>query len=85
MTPDIKERNSKRWQDMETDVYDVSRMAQATALILDLYMEEKKDSASGGVYTDRELVKHLAPWSDAVDFMVHHLASMALDLRKHYA
>jgi hypothetical protein len=95
VAPDTKEkatrnaeRNSKAFIAMENDVADIGRMAKATVMILDLYLQEKESCADANKtvrFTEQQIVSHLEPWSEAMEFMVHHLADMARELRRHYA
>ena len=78
------EVNSKAFLAMESDVFNIARMAAVTALVLDVYMDEKREAAERP-FTAAELAEHLEPWSNAVDFMVHHLHDAALLLRRHYS
>ncbi|NVN88587.1 MAG: hypothetical protein HXX15_21115 [Rhodopseudomonas sp.] len=79
-----RERNSKLYLGMESEVYDLSRMAGATLLLLEVYTEERNECAASGQFTGAQLMEHLEPWSDAVDFMMHHLGDMAHQMKRHY-
>lgn len=76
-------RDSESFGRMDTPVHDVARMAAATAMIVDAFMREQIASGHSD-YTAAEFAHHMEPWSDAVDFMVHHLRDMADELKSFY-
>jgi len=79
-----RDRNASRYLDIGSNIYDVARMARATALMLELYQEQRDDYAKKGFFSGSELVEHTEQWADAVDFMVNHLNEMAQGLRRAY-
>jgi hypothetical protein len=77
------EDNSKRYLVMESDVYEIGNVANATAIIVATFMEEFHGMAGSDV-SAKDMAKHLDYWRSAVNFMVNHLQERALGLRKHY-
>lgn len=79
-----RERNSERWQAMETPVYDLADMAHVTAQVWGDYQKELKGFAELQGCTGPDLIEHIKTWQRSVDFMLMRLEDMAEKMLEYY-